>query len=326
VARPGDKLEVVEVAGMQKIEFRAMGSQMLAAVDSGTDEAAERVAALPALFETWEQALSRFRPDSELSRLNSRTVGRSFRVSRVLWEVLNEAVDAARLSGGLVTPTMLDALERAGYDCTFEALSVRGNAHAATAIVEPARRTGADWRAIGLKAPARSVTRPPGVRLDLAGIAKGWAADTAAAWLAEWGPALVDAGGDIAVSGPMADGSPWPVGVTDPVTGGELDRMALSHGGIATSGRDYRRWLQDGTPRHHILDPRTLLPAATDVLSVTVVAPSARQAEVAAKAALILGSRDGLDWIEARPPLAALVVPESGRVLRSERWREQTWR
>jgi thiamine biosynthesis lipoprotein len=124
----------------------------------------------------------------------------------------------------------------------------------------------------------------------------------------------------------MADGSPWPLGVTDPVTGGELDRMALSGGGIATSGRDYRRWLQHGTPRHHIIDPRTSRSAETDVLSVTVVAPSAKVAEVAAKAALILGSRGGLDWIEARPPLAALVVLESGRAIRSTRWREHTWR
>ncbi|HET9492640.1 MAG TPA: FAD:protein FMN transferase [Chloroflexia bacterium] len=311
---------------MRKIEFRAMGSQILAAVDSGTDPAAERVAALPALFESWEQTLSRFRPDSELSRLNSHTAGRPFRANRVLWEVLTEAFEAVRFSGGLVTPTMLDALERAGYDRTFEALSSSSSGRAATALAEHTPRSSEGRRAIRLNASTRSVTLPLGVRLDLGGIAKGWAVDTAAACLAECGPALVDAGGDIAVSGPMADGSPWPVGVTDPVTGGELDRMALSHGGIATSGRDYRRWLQDGTPRHHIIDPRTSRPAETDVLSVTVVAPNARQAEVAAKAALILGSRGGLDWIEARPPLAALVVLESGRAIRSTRWREHTWR
>jgi thiamine biosynthesis lipoprotein len=315
---------------VKEIAFRAMGSQMLAVIDSDNAEAAERVAGLPSLFESWEQALSRFRPDSELSTLNNHPAGHPFRASRVLWDVLSEAVAAARYSGGLVTPTMLEALERAGYDRTFEALAGPGtqaaSASAATALAEPALRIGGNWRAISLNASAHSVTLPPGVRLDFGGVAKGWAADTAAAWLAECGPALVDAGGDIAVSGPMADGSPWPVGVTDPVTGGELDRMALSHGGIATSGRDYRRWLQDGTPRHHILDPRTSRPAETNVLSVTVAAPSARAAEIAAKAALILGSRDGLDWIEARPPLAALVVLESGRVHRSERWRDHTWR
>jgi thiamine biosynthesis lipoprotein len=83
--------------------------------------------------------------------------------------------------------------------------------------------------------------------------------------------------------------------------------------------------VHDGTPQHHILDPRTGRPADPDVLSVTVAAPSDREAEVAAKAALILGSRDGMDWIEVRPPLAALFVLENGRVLRSERWREHLW-
>ena len=316
---------------MEKIEFRAMGSQMLGAVGSDSAEAAERVAALPVLFETWEQALSRFRPDSELSRLNSLAgTGRPFRVSRVLWEVLNEAIEAARLSGGLVTPTMLDALEQAGYDRTFGALSGQtvqaGAASTAIAVAAPTNRQAEDWRSIKLNASARSISLPPGARLDFGGIAKGWAADTAAAWLGECGPALVDAGGDIAVSAPMAGGAPWPVGVTDPITDGQLDLVALSGGGIATSGRDYRRWLRGDTPQHHILDPRTSRPADTDVLSVTVVAPSTREAEVAAKAALILGSRDGMAWVEVRPQLAALAVLEGGRVLRSTRWQEYTWK
>jgi thiamine biosynthesis lipoprotein len=311
---------------VQKIEFRAMGSHMMAALDADTPEAAERMAGLPGLFEQWEQALSRFRPDSELSRLN-RTAGTGcpFAASRVLWAVLGEAVEAARLTGGLVTPTMLDALERAGYDRTFEALIQATPVGASrVALAKPAVSREA-WRTIEMDEATRTVTLPRGVRLDFGGVAKGWAADNAARWLGGCGPALVDAGGDIAASGPMHDGSPWPVGVADPVTGGHLDLVALNDGGIATSGRDYRKWVHDGTLQHHILDPRTGRPADTDVLSVTVAAPSVREAEVAAKAALILGSRDGMDWIEVRPPLAALFVLENGRVLRSERWREHLW-
>jgi thiamine biosynthesis lipoprotein len=316
---------------METIEFRAMGSHIFAALDSGSTDAAGRLSGLPGLFESWEEALSRFRPDSELSKLNNRAQpDLPFRASEVLWYVLNEAIEAARLTGGLVTPTMLGALERAGYDRTFEALSGQGaqaNAvHAAAALAGPTLYVNEDWRDIKLNASARSVTLPPGMRLDLGGVAKGWAADTAAARLGDLGPALVDAGGDIAVSGPMTGGSPWPVGVVDPITDGQLDLVALSFGGIATSGRDYRRWPQGDTWQHHILDPRTSRPAETDVLSVTVVAPSAQQAEVAAKSALILGSRDGLDWIEARPPLAALLVLERGRIVRSGRWHDHTWK
>jgi thiamine biosynthesis lipoprotein len=128
------------------------------------------------------------------------------------------------------------------------------------------------------------------------------------------GPALVDAGGDIAVSGPMADGSAWPIAIDDPHAPGEtIGVLLLSGGAVATSGRDYRRWRQGERERHHIIDPRSGEPADTDVLSATVLAPTAVMAESAAKAALILGSRDGMAWIEAHPQLAALLVLENGQ-------------
>ena len=156
------------------------------------------------------------------------------------------------------------------------------------------------------------------MRLDFGGVAKGWAADQAAARLAEYAPALVDAGGDIAISGPMVSGDPWPVAVTDPMEPErDLTLLMLRNESVATSGRDYRRWARNGEMQHHIIDPRIGRPAETDVLSVTVVAQTASAAEVAAKVALILGSGPGLTWIEAHEQFAAMLVLEDGRILRS---------
>jgi thiamine biosynthesis lipoprotein len=303
---------------MQRLEFRAMGCQMLAVVESEAESAGGRLAQVPGWFEVWEQRLSRFRPDSELSRVNERS-GTSVALSPVLWEVCEAALEGARLTGGLVCPTMLDALEAAGYDRSFEDL-------AAVLPTPPSARPVPEddhWTEIRLDRATRSMVTPRGVRLDLGGIVKGWAADRAARRLASEGPALVDAGGDVAVSGPLVNGQGWPIGVADPASdaGRLLETIALKRGGVATSGRDYRRWRRDGAWQHHILDPRTGRPAETDVVSATVIAPSAQLAETAAKTALILGSREGLAWLDRRPTLSGLLVLEGGRALRSRRWK-----
>jgi thiamine biosynthesis lipoprotein len=141
------------------------------------------------------------------------------------------------------------------------------------------------------------------------------------------GPAVVDAGGDIAVTGARLSGEPWPIGVADPCHPGEqITLLKILSGGVATSGRDYRRWRQEGAWLHHIIDPRTRRPAQTDVLAVTVIAPSTAEAESAAKTVLILGSQEGRAWLERRPRLAGLLVLEDGRALRSTRFPTYEWR
>ena len=297
---------------MQEYQFRAMGCQMLAVVDGDNTEAAALLAAVPQWFEVWEQQLSRFRTDSDLSRLNE-AAGRPVVVPPALWEVLNVALDAARQSEGLVQPTILGALEAAGYDRSFDQL-------APSLAGAPLPVQSADWRTLTLDQRTHTVILPAGVRLDLGGVAKVWAADQALCRLAEAGPALVDAGGDISVSGPMADGSPWPIAIANPFASDEsLGLVLLARGAAATSGRDYRRWRRGGVEQHHIIDPRNGQPAQTDILSATIVAPSGPTAEIAAKVALILGSRAGLAWLEARPTVAGLLVLEDGRILRSRR-------
>jgi thiamine biosynthesis lipoprotein len=303
---------------MQRLVFRAMGCRMLAVLDAD-GPAAGHLERVPQWFAEWEQCLSRFRADSELSALN-RHAGEPVAVSATLWSVLCAARRAAQASDGLVTPTLLGALEAAGYDRSFERLAAAGPG----AIDNPARP--APPLAIECDLATRTITLPPGMRLDLGGIAKGWAADEAARRLGALGPALVDAGGDIAVHGRPRGLDAWPIDVADPHAPEEsVALLALAQGGVATSGRDYRRWERGGAPQHHIIDPRTGRPAETDVLSATVVGPTAEEAEVAAKVVLILGCRAGLEWLEARPALAGLIVLDGGAVIDSRRMAYARW-
>jgi thiamine biosynthesis lipoprotein len=306
---------------LHRLEFHAMGCEMLAAVDGESD----LLAKVPEWFEEWEQVLSRFRYDSELTRLNQ-THEQPIRVSEILWDVLQVARNAERLTDGLVTPTLLDAVLEAGYDRPFDVLP-----HQTPLVADPVLTAPQPLTAIAVNHATRTVTLPPGMSLDFGGSAKGWAAHQAMKRLqacTEQGrsaesPALVNAGGDIAVSGPRADGSPWQIGVANPFNPKEnIETLFLNACGVATSGKDRRRWTRNGILQHHIIDPVIHQPAETDLLTVTVAAPDVMEAEAAAKAAFILGSRVGLEWIEARPQLAALFILDNGQVLYSERMEE----
>jgi thiamine biosynthesis lipoprotein len=307
---------------MQQLEFQAMGCKMLAVVESDSRAAGQELAQVPQWFEEWEQHLSRFRATSELNELNRRA-GQAMQVSSILWEVMQLAIKAATWSDGLVSPTILNALEAAGYDRSFELIGSIGSDETRSADARP----DGLWRAIDRKSRTRSITLPDQVRIDLGGVAKGWAAERAAKKLSVHGAALVNASGDIALNGHRHDGQAWPIGVSDPLNPDrQLDLIMIDQGGVATSGRDYRKWQKDGKWQHHIIDPRTGLPAATDVISASVVAPTAHQAEMAAKVTLILGSENGLRWLNERADYAGLLVLEDGRVLYSDRMQQYLWR
>lgn len=289
-----------------------MGSRVIALVDC--DEAPAALAGLPAEFEEWEQVLSRFRLDSELTRLN-RQAGTPTIVSPVLWDVFDAARAASGLTGGLVNPLIAHALVQAGYDRSFEELR---NVELASGLPGPLS-TIPSLDEVMAEASTHMLCLPEGSELDFGGIAKGWAAQQAMLALQAYGPALVSAGGDIAISGPQRDGEQWSVGVDDPFEQGALvDTLLVAQGGIATSGRDYRTWTRGGVPQHHIIDPRTGEPARTDILTATVIAPDLMQAEAIAKALLILGSDAALAWLNSNPSLAGLLVLESGLRLYSD--------
>lgn len=312
---------------LHRLEFRAMGCQMMAALDSPSTGGHVRLVRIPEWFEGWEQALSRFRPDSELSRINQQA-GSPVQVSTDLWRVFVAARQAEASSMGLVTPLVLDALQAAGYVSSFEpGMVAAGSQHLADTDWTLGTPVPIRARQIESNAAGRMIHLPVNAHLDFGGVAKGWAANQAVKRLQVYGPALVDAGGDISVSGLQLDGSPWPVGIADPLHPGEnLEILMVGRCGIATSGRDYRRWQRNGRWEHHIIDPRSGMPAETDVLCATVVAPDVLEAEMAAKTVLILGSRAGLAWLEERHGLAALLVLDSGERLYNKQMQRYLWR
>ena len=300
-------------------EFKAMGCRMTAIVES--EHTPELLQLVPNWFEEWEQCLSRFRPNSELNHLNQ-SAGWPVQVSETLWQVFQVALEAEKSSSGLVTPTILKALIAAGYDRSFDMLPPQLDT-----------APGGGWPTAGTLAEVswdsatRSICLPADVQLDFGGVAKGWAAEQAAKRLAGAGAALVSAGGDIAICAEPATGTLWPIGVDDPFHPGEtLEILMLTHGGVATSGTDYRRWQQGGRWNHHIIDPRTGQPAQTDVLSATVIAPNAIEAETAAKMALLLGSECAMRWLATKPELAGLLVLENGNQLYTHQMEEFLWR
>lgn len=243
--------------------FTAMGTAVCLSLDVASGPRAE--AALDRaerVFEEVEEACSRFRADSELSRLNRARVGV---VSPLLADVLRAALDGRVRTHGLFDPTVHDAVVAAGYDRTFDHID-------APAGLPPAPG-GAEVTVEG-----RVVRLGPGASIDLGGIAKGYAADRACTELSREGGCLVDAGGDIALSGT------WVVAVED---GPSLE---LTDAAVATSGRDRRRWRRGEGEAHHLIDPATGAPAVTSTLRATVVAPTATEAEILAKAAF-LGAR-----------------------------------
>ncbi len=291
---------------LHRLEFHAMGCKMLAIVDREQRPASlERV---PSWFEEWENSLSRFRLDSELSQLNLHA-GQPVRVSQILWDVLQASAEAENITGGLVNPLILNALINAGYDQSFDHLQEdRLLTFSETVAVVP-------YLGDVFTDPAtQTICVPEGSQLDFGGVAKGWAAHQAMERLKIDGPALVNAGGDIAISGFNADGDFWPIGIEDPFhpeTNFEI--LYLEQGGIATSGRDYRHWVHNGQSQHHIIDPSTGRPAETDLLTATVIAPTVMQAEAIAKAVMISGSEAGLSWLDSNEALAGLLILENGQ-------------
>ena len=256
---------------MLRRTFQAMGTDIELLLDAEPGPCAEGAFdRAEGEFERLEQIMSRFRDDSELSRLNRDGVITD--ASCDLVRVVELAVEARETTGGRFDATVHDAVVAAGYDRTFDA--VRSGAFDDPRPLQP--RCGGHVVVDG-----STIELQPGFRLDLGGIGKGYAADRVAELLAVVGPCLVNAGGDIAIRG----GS-WPVGVTEEVT------LELTEGGLATSGRDRRRWSHNGEERHHLIDPATGRPAAGAPVRVTVVAGSAAAAEVAAKAAFLGGKID----------------------------------
>lgn len=299
---------------LHQLLFRAMGGEMLAILEGEIDSPPSILDRVPVWFEEWEQILSRFRSNSELSLLNQ-TYDQPVKVSDTLWDVFQYALSAETITNGLVTPTVLDAMLEAGYDQNFDTLPRYQSQHGLQVLSAVNPLSVVTWNE-----KSQTICLPHGVRLDFGGVAKGWAAHQTVERLKEYGPVLMNAAGDIAVSGPRADGEAWQIGVKNPfVPESDFEVLKLKRCGVATSGRDRRRWSQNGQLRHHIINPYTGQPAETNVMTATILAPTVMEAEAAAKTVLILGGEEGLKWIESDPVLAGIIVLENGHTFYSQR-------
>lgn len=302
--------------------FPAMGSTIelaLAAVDDRDPAGAWRLA--EELAGEWEQTFSRFRPDSELSRLNA-AAGLPVAVSPRLYDAVAAAVEGNRLSGGLFDPTVLPALVALGYDRTFDDIDgcpepghPERERRMAGHQAEGRARAVPGVGGIALHPAARTIRLPAGVALDLGGIAKGLYADALAALLGDWPGGCVSAGGDLRVWGDGPSGEGWLVGVEDPADRDhDIASIRVREGGVATSGTNRRSWQRGRAEVHHLIDPRTGRSSDRSPWSVTVVGQSAGLAEVAATTLFLSGGApDALTRFAGRVG-PALVVERDGSV------------
>lgn len=266
-----------------------------------------------------DQRLTRFQEGSELCQLN-RAAGRWQPVSDLLFRAMQAALKAAEASNGWFDPTLLPQLEALGYDRDYAqvAHSPGESRSASTSATTP----GGKWRDIQLDAQGKRILLPEGTRLDLGGIAKGWAADVALRdCLRAFPDVIVNVGGDLRLRGERAPGDPWAVGIRDPQydhlpePSPNIAVISFHQGGLATSGATGRWWYHGDRREHHLLDPRTGRPAhlwmqpddaansGADagrlIATATALARTAARAEVAAKVALLRGYPDALSAVEA---------------------------
>lgn len=273
---------------MKRVVFSAMGTSVdvTAPTDGG-------IAATRQLFEDVERSCSRFLPESELTRINDDAATR-VPVSPNMARVLQVAAHARSITGGLVDAGVGGAVNAWGYDRTFTAVTDRDHDAVTEHVPEPV------WSVQGAV-----LTRSPGTRIDLGGIAKGWTCDIAV----ERGHAtVVSAGGDVRSSDPETT-----VEIVDPWDE-TATTIRLGIGALATSSVSRRRWRIGGREANHLIDPRTMRPTSSPVLSATAMTATAAEAEAAAKAILLRGA-DGLAWADRQPWISgALVVWHDGNV------------
>jgi FAD:protein FMN transferase len=285
------------------------------------DRAVERLQQLEARW-------SRFRADSEISVLNERA-GVPVLVSPCTFQLIEHAIEGWTLTAGRFDPTLLCELRAAGYDRSFELLRADDHATGSALPAMTARRApsrvaqSSRAERIRLDRTIGTVSLGPDVGFDPGGIGKGFAADLVVDLVLAAGArgALVNVGGDLRVEGAAPEGAGWVVAIADPTDADCLvGTVALGSGAVASTWRTKRAWTApDGTPRHHLIDPASGLPAASGLAGVAVVAGQGWQAEVLAKGAFLAGPVDGAALLAANG-VAGLLVADDGRVSVAGAW------
>jgi thiamine biosynthesis lipoprotein len=273
-------------------------------------------AAVDEVLRAIDIAASRFREDSELTRLNG-MAGQEVLVSPLLAQAVAAALRGARLSGGAVDPTIGSAVKLAGYDADFDSVPVDGAELKLTATTVPG------WQSVQFGEASRMVRIPTGVELDLGATAKALASDLAAAAAIKvcgGGGVLVSLGGDIAVAG-EAPAEGWLIQTSEDssaaIAEGE-ETISLRTGGIATSSTTVRRWTRGGAVLHHIIDPATGLPVDSCWRTASVIAATCVDANIASTAAIVMGGK-AESWLAANR-LPGRLVDRDGHVQRVAGW------
>ncbi|MBM7566643.1 FAD:protein FMN transferase [Paenibacillus sacheonensis] len=309
--------------------FRAMNTSIACTLAYESEEQADRLRRdAVSWFRYAEEKFSRFLPTSELVYLNRRA-GADCLVSSAMLEVLQLAETYRRRTDGAFNPFILDALERCGYEDSFERLALADFMTACSPRELPA--LSADelgMHAIAINPRMKSVKLPAGTSIDLGGIVKSWAVRRLADWLRRKQrvtSGLVNAGGDLAAwsDGPGGDdsseGRPWRIGIEHPRPEAEsshIGMLSLVEGAAATSSTLGRRWQTAAGPMHHLIDPVTLLPAESDIVQCTVSGGDPVACEVWAKTLCILGSASGIALLARKqPPIEALLFGRDREIL-----------
>jgi thiamine biosynthesis lipoprotein len=283
--------------------FRAMGSDVHVVVVGGS---------LPLLdvardaIEDLEARWSRFRSDSEVSRLND-LAGLPVHVSAATRTLVERALIGARITEGRFDPTVLGSIHRAGYDRSFE---LRGDEtpHGRSTLMS-------GWEDSVIDRERSTVTLPKGTGFDPGGVGKGLAADLVCLELLRAGAAgaCVNVGGDLRVEGEGPNGGSWVVAIEHPLMPGVHEDVVLSRGAVASTTRVLRAWGPSDDRRHHLIDPGTGEPAMTGLAGVTVIAAEAWQAEVLTKGAFVAGLSEGL-YLLASTGVEGLLMDDHGCV------------
>jgi thiamine biosynthesis lipoprotein len=260
-----------------------------------------------------DAACSRFRPDAEIHWVAA-NAGEWVTVSPLLGELVRVALESARRTDGLVDPTVGGAMVRLGYDRDITRLASDRPSRRGVQVVA---RQVAGWRSI--RFDGHHVQVPEGVSLDLGATAKAWAADRAAARIAAelGGGALVSLGGDIATAGPIPRGS-WSILVSDGPGQPEAHVTLPAGSALATSSTISRTWRRGGQSMHHVLDPRTSLPAPTTWRTVSVAAPTCVEANALSTASIVRGHQ-AVSWLRSQH-VSARLVTAGGDVVRVGGW------
>jgi thiamine biosynthesis lipoprotein len=306
-----------DTAGLASSDGRALGTQVRVVVTRPQRLAVAR-AAMDRVLADIDQACSRFREDSELSRLNAAS-GTEHTVSPLLATALGHGLRAAQVTNGDVDPTVGTAMRLIGYDVDFASVVSSGEPLVLTVQPIPG------WRTVRFNAQARSVFIPRGVELDLGATAKALAADLAAAAALEAlgdGGVLVSLGGDIALAG-EAPARGWSIQVSDDSTApfdSGAERVSLASGAVATSSTRTRSWRRGAVELHHIIDPRTGGPVDSTWRLVTVVAATCVDANTAATASIVRGAA-AVPWLDGMG-LPSRLVANDDAVVRVAGWPE----